>query len=422
MAMKLSAFENITKDVKYNPENLNWRMDSESGDIIFKVREMSRFTPGSLRIKTISKDEGIRANAGLLKSEYLPEGRNKESLFNESILFNIERGWTLKKAKSWIEEKKTLSLDFEDEFYELIIDETENSWRYRVRPPGNFRQDTFRTVSISKKEGISAVMGKLKPDKVPKDKNPDSMVIQSVIFSKDKDWTKEKVTKWIQEHKDTLDVLQVENDENSIKFLTATAEGGQNMPNDTVTTAKDGGQLGTGTVAEEKKVESSVVTLVEAGSILDRQKTTEQLIGDIESQKSKTQAELDELEKELRKEMFATSFVQVTARCRTLLATGHLIPSQFELHVVELLASIPEECGIEIISKDGVKKKIKTRDGLLEVLKEGGRVKLRGEVTPRIDETEDEGPNADLDKLDRKGISTESERMRRKLTEKYPNK
>jgi hypothetical protein len=128
------------------------------------------------------------------------------------------------------------------------------------------------------------------------------------------------------------------------------------------------------------------------------------------------------LEVQLLKEKFDVRFAQTDAMCRILLASGHMLPSQFELGVVECLAAIPDELEIEETAKDGSKIKYRIRDRLLEILKEGGRVKLRGEVTPRVDESKADGPDADLDRLDAKGMDTRSERLRRKLTEKFPDK
>jgi len=76
----------------------------------------------------------------------------------------------------------------------MPVDITENYIRIRVRDPGDFVDGSFRTVSISDKEGIKTIMGKLKSD-------PNgSMVVQSYLFDKEK-WTVSEAKKWVSDHK-----------------------------------------------------------------------------------------------------------------------------------------------------------------------------------------------------------------------------
>jgi len=72
-------------------------------------------------------------------------------------------------------------------------DITENYIRWRVRDPGEFNLETFVTYELSAKDGIKAVMGKLKGGR-------GTMVVQSYLFDKKK-WTVEKARTWIREHK-----------------------------------------------------------------------------------------------------------------------------------------------------------------------------------------------------------------------------
>ena len=78
--------------------------------------------------------------------------------------------------------------------------EAENQIRYRVREPEDFRPDTFRTIQLTGTKGVSSIIGKLKPDKVPEGHSPDSMVVQAIRFDKDADWTKDKARKWVEQH------------------------------------------------------------------------------------------------------------------------------------------------------------------------------------------------------------------------------
>jgi len=77
-------------------------------------------------------------------------------------------------------------------------DETNTSFRYRVRNPDLFVDGSFRTVPIKRdKPRVNAVMGKLKEDQ-------QKMVIQSLIFPKEDEWTMEKAKRWLSEHGDLL--------------------------------------------------------------------------------------------------------------------------------------------------------------------------------------------------------------------------
>ncbi|MDD5016537.1 MAG: HK97 family phage prohead protease [Eubacteriales bacterium] len=74
--------------------------------------------------------------------------------------------------------------------------ETGQSFRYRVRDPWKFEQDSFRTIPIQKdKPRVNAVVGILKD-------GDDSLKIHTIIFPKEDDWTLESAKKWISEHED----------------------------------------------------------------------------------------------------------------------------------------------------------------------------------------------------------------------------
>ena len=74
-------------------------------------------------------------------------------------------------------------------------DETEEYVRHRQRNPEEFQQETFRTVTLSEKDGIKAVMGKLLGKHV--------MEVQSYLFEKGKGWTIEKAKEWLLKHPDS---------------------------------------------------------------------------------------------------------------------------------------------------------------------------------------------------------------------------
>jgi len=75
---------------------------------------------------------------------------------------------------------------------------TENYVRIRVRDPNLFVEGSFRTIVLSAKEGIHAIIGKLKSDP------SGSTVIQNYMFELAKGWTMEKAQAWVNQHKDSV--------------------------------------------------------------------------------------------------------------------------------------------------------------------------------------------------------------------------
>ena len=71
-------------------------------------------------------------------------------------------------------------------------EETEQNIRSGHRNPEGFQKETLKTISLSEKEGIKAVIGK------PLGKH--SMEIQSYLFDKDKGWTIKKAKDWFEKH------------------------------------------------------------------------------------------------------------------------------------------------------------------------------------------------------------------------------
>ncbi len=71
-------------------------------------------------------------------------------------------------------------------------DVTENAIRIRVRPPGEFQEDSFRTISIGAEDnGIQATVGKLEGE--------DGMTVQAYIFDREQ-WDVEEAQAWVDEH------------------------------------------------------------------------------------------------------------------------------------------------------------------------------------------------------------------------------
>jgi len=74
-------------------------------------------------------------------------------------------------------------------------DITENYIRIRIRDPKTIVEGSFRTINISTRQGIKAVIGKLKKDPEAGTK------IQSVLFDKKK-WDTKRATAWLASHKE----------------------------------------------------------------------------------------------------------------------------------------------------------------------------------------------------------------------------
>jgi phage head maturation protease len=74
--------------------------------------------------------------------------------------------------------------------------ETGESFRYRVRDPWKFEQDSFRTIPIQKeKPKVNAVVGILKD-------GGDAMKIHTIIFPKEEGWEMESAQAWLGNHDD----------------------------------------------------------------------------------------------------------------------------------------------------------------------------------------------------------------------------
>lgn len=82
----------------------------------------------------------------------------------------------------------------------MPVDETETSWRVRVRQPSEFQEGSFRTIDIDEQRGIKAVIGRLKEGDNP-------TAVQSFVFDKEHDWTGAKAEAWVREHGETPKAL-----------------------------------------------------------------------------------------------------------------------------------------------------------------------------------------------------------------------
>jgi len=74
----------------------------------------------------------------------------------------------------------------------LPWEEDNDTIRSGHRSPDEFKPDSFRTITLSREEGIKAVIAK------PKGKN--TMEVASYLFEKNKGWTLEKAKEWFGQH------------------------------------------------------------------------------------------------------------------------------------------------------------------------------------------------------------------------------
>ncbi len=88
---------------------------------------------------------------------------------------------------------------------EAIWEETKNEIRYRVRDPNHFKPGSFRRKALDGMDGVSILVGRLKPEFVPEGSDPRSLVLEAYRFTRKTPetpdgWTLEKAQKWIEKH------------------------------------------------------------------------------------------------------------------------------------------------------------------------------------------------------------------------------
>ena len=111
------------------------------------------------------------------------------------------KGWTVQKTQGHTHD--LVPDKSKGTIFKPAPDVTINFIRWRIRNPNLFVKDSFRTIHISKKQKIQAIIGKLKSD-------PDGPThIQSVLFAKKK-WTVAKARAWIKSHRHQLKSLKAD--------------------------------------------------------------------------------------------------------------------------------------------------------------------------------------------------------------------
>jgi len=111
------------------------------------------------------------------------ESADEERGLCEAVMKSFEKGELKERPYAPVETKP--------------VDVTDDYIRVRIRNPDLFKDDSFRTIWMSKDDGIKAIVGKFK------DESDDSTHVQAVLFDKEK-WTVDKAKQWVEDHKDDL--------------------------------------------------------------------------------------------------------------------------------------------------------------------------------------------------------------------------
>lgn len=80
----------------------------------------------------------------------------------------------------------------------MPVEITEKYIRIRVKDPGAFQEDSFRTITLSAEEGIKAIVGRLEGE--------NKTTVQSLLFDKEK-WTEERAKAWAESHKENKSAI-----------------------------------------------------------------------------------------------------------------------------------------------------------------------------------------------------------------------
>jgi len=102
-------------------------------------------------------------------------------------------------------------IEIVEEKIEIVTkpEETEDYIHIRVRDPGDFQEDSFRTIDIDKGKGIKAVIGRLKGET--------TTTVQKYIFDKSKGWTMASAQAWVNDNKKEYEELNIEDEKEEIK-------------------------------------------------------------------------------------------------------------------------------------------------------------------------------------------------------------
>lgn len=312
--------ESVIKDpeyafaLSYQPQNLNW--SKEEGDIKFRVRESSRFQNGTLTIRAVNREQGIRAEVGELKSEYLPEGKDSKSLFTRYYLFAIEKEWNLPKAKEWIQNKKTLTAEF-------------------IEPDPNLEIKTIAEI----------------PNQINKEVNKSTNQAAASRAEGGIDMPDTEVEK------------------------TATGADGkiETTPNTTTT------PTAAAEIKEPEKLASPEVIRVQDKSVFDVRNQNQELLRTKEEADSRTYEALLSENEALQKKITENDRAFYGSTLRTLLTQGYIAPVQMKMGLEDVLIAASKTL-IKVLSEAGIETEENLADRIVKILQVHGKMYLKGEV------------------------------------------
>lgn len=395
---------------------LAWEKTEEH--IRHQLRQPSRFRKETMRTIELDVDEGIMAVVGKLKPEYIPEGGKAGSMVMQNVMFSLEKGWTLAKAKKWVGEHNLAALDVTIAsvvaFQDLALADEEMAWdndaaeKHRREDAGgedDIDWDKYRKGFLwydsEKKEKFGSyklpiadiVDGSLKA--VPRGIFAAAGAIGGARGGVDiPDDDVAGVKSHLEKYYDKMDRKAPWQEETS-----GDAPDGTKTPDLTILKSNEGGKA----MAENAVIEGSVV-LIEAGSPIDLAKKNVAIREKKEQQERETQEALMRENAELSEKFVASRLEAIKSDVRTMHAEGYILSAQIDMGLVDALAAIPDD--VEIAVGD---KKRKARDIIYDVLKFGGKLKLKHELTKVVEEGE---LVDDLDRCDALGLETETERLR----------
>lgn len=120
------------------PDELEQTLHRERHETILELMQMVR------KGETLTADQRVLLATSLAAAQ---------STTVQSLILSKERFQTREAAKSWATKHK---------YHATKVDETENSWRFRQREPGDFKPNSFRTIELT--NGVKAVIGRLKTE------------------------------------------------------------------------------------------------------------------------------------------------------------------------------------------------------------------------------------------------------------------
>lgn len=149
-----------------------------------------------------NKDMGFLCNIDVVDTEKYVDSKYNKILTSLKKIEVSEEDLILKDClvelyKLYIEKIKARKYKSDGTVLNIKPDITENFVRIRLRDPKTIVDTSFKTISISKEDGIKNIIGKLKTDP----KGPTH--VQSVLFEKDK-WDVKRAQIWVKDHKQEL--------------------------------------------------------------------------------------------------------------------------------------------------------------------------------------------------------------------------